>query len=38
MTTYVAIIEHLPQLCQTSNAMCGGLFEKIGEKLAAAAP
>lgn len=35
MTTYVVITEHPPQLCQTSNAMCGALFGEFGQKQAA---
>jgi hypothetical protein len=33
MTTYVGITEHPPQLCQTSNKLCGELFRKIGNEL-----
>jgi hypothetical protein len=28
MTTYVAITEHPPQLCQTSNKLCAELYRK----------
>lgn len=33
MTTYVGITEHPPQLCQTSNKLCGELFQKLGKEV-----
>ena len=33
MTTYVGITEHPPQLCQTSNKLCGELFRKLAREL-----
>lgn len=33
MTTYVVITEHPPQLCQTSNKVCGEMFAELGQKL-----
>jgi hypothetical protein len=32
MTTYVGIIEHPPQLCQTSNKLCAELFRKLAKE------
>jgi hypothetical protein len=29
MTIYVGITEHPPQLCQTSNKLCGELYRKL---------
>ena len=34
MTTYVAITEHPPQLCQTSNKLCAELYRKLGKEVA----
>jgi hypothetical protein len=34
MTTWVVITEHPPQLCQTSNKVCGEMFAKLGPTLA----
>jgi hypothetical protein len=31
MTTFVLVTEHPPQLCQTSNAKCAGLYKKFAE-------
>jgi hypothetical protein len=33
MTTYVGITEHPPQLCQTSNKLCGELFRRLGNEV-----
>ncbi|MFD4544326.1 hypothetical protein [Streptomyces bauhiniae] len=33
MTTYVAITLHPPQLCQTSNKVCGEMYKKLGPKV-----
>jgi hypothetical protein len=34
MTTYVGIIEHPPQLCQTSNKLCAEPYRKLSNELA----